>query len=210
MVNEQQILRYIGKQPRHTAGFKQVVHDLALKGRERRDLERLLKEMTRQRKLVAIGKERWSLPTSASSQNLVTGRLQMHRDGYGFVTPDPDSLPTRARGKLQGDIFVPPPNIGTAMHGDHVLVELGPVRPDGRAEGRVLRVTERKQETIVCVFHYGSRHNYVTPMHERITMDVIIPPGMEYPDKKQEAGAWPPPAASAPAKSRKESPHRVL
>src|SRR5215469_9047191 len=181
MVNEQQILRYIGKQPRHTAGFKQVVHDLALKGRERRDLERLLKEMTRQRKLVAIGKERWSLPTSASSHNLVMGRLQMHRDGYGFVTPDPDSLPARARGRLQGDIFVPPPNIGNAMHGDEVLVELGPIRHDGRAEGRIVRVTERKHETVVGVFHYGSRNNYVTPMNERVTMDVIIPTGMEQP-----------------------------
>ncbi|HEY6968291.1 MAG TPA: RNB domain-containing ribonuclease [Candidatus Angelobacter sp.] len=214
MVNEQQILRYIGKQPRHTAGFKQVVHDLGLKGRERRDLERLLKEMTRQRKLVAIGKDRWSLPTSASSQNLVMGRLQMHRDGYGFVTPDPDSLPARARGKLQGDIFVPPPNIGNAMHGDEVLVELGPVRHDGRAEGRILRVTERKHETVVGVFHYGTRHNYVTPMNERVTMDIIIPPGMEQPrhedleDLPSEADRdVRPPSRKHP---RKESPHRVL
>ena len=214
MVNEQQILRYIGKQPRHTAGFKQVVHDLALKGRERRDLERLLKEMTRQRKLVAIGKDRWSLPTSASSQNLVMGRLQMHRDGYGFVTPDPDSLPARAKGKLQGDIFVPPPNIGNAMHGDEVLVELGPVRHDGRAEGRILRVTERKHETVVGVFHYGTRHNYVTPMNERVTLDIIIPPGMERP-RHEDSEDLPseadrdvrPPSRKHP---RKESPHRVL
>src|SRR5215467_12423723 len=195
MPNEQEILRYISRQPKHTAGFKQLVHDLSVKGQDRRALDGLLKDLTRQRKLVAIGKDRWSLPTATSSQNLVTGRMQMHRDGYGFVTPDSDSLPARAKGKLQGDIFVPPPNIGNAMPGDHVLVELGPVRPDGRAEGRILRVTERKQETIVGVFHYGSRHNYVTPMNERITMDVIIPPGMEYPATKQEneTGAQPPP-----------------
>src|SRR5215470_9061601 len=178
MVNDQQILRYIGKQPKHTAGFKQLVHDLALKCRERRALEALLKEMTRQRKLVGIGKDRWSLPTAASSQNLVAGRLHMHRDGYGFVTPDPDSLPPRAKGKLQGDIFIPPPDIGNAMHDDRVLVELGAIRHDGRAEGRILRVTERKQETVVGVFHYGSRHNYVTPMNERVTMDVIITQAM--------------------------------
>src|SRR5215472_12666989 len=181
MVNDQEILRYIGRQPKHTAGFKQMVHDLGVKGRERRGLEGLLKEMTRQRKLVAIGKDRWSLPTGASILNLVAGRLEMHRDGYGFVTPDPDSLPPRARGRLQGDIFVPPPNIGNAMHGDRVLVELGTIRPDGRAEGRILRVTERKQETVVGVFHFGNRYNYVTPMNERITMDIIIPAGMEYP-----------------------------
>ena len=116
MPSEAEVLRYIGRQPKHTAGFKQIIHDLALKGRDRRDLAALLKGMTRQRKLVAIGKDRWALPTSSSSQNLVAGRLHMHRDGYGFVTPEPDSLPTRAQGKLQGDIFIPPPEIGNAMH----------------------------------------------------------------------------------------------
>jgi ribonuclease R len=214
MLGEPEILRYIGKQPKHTAGFKQIVHDLGVRGRERRDLEAVLKGMTRQRKLMAIGKDRWALPTSASSQNLVVGRLHMHRDGYGFVTPDPDSLPARAQGKLQGDIFIPPPDIGTAMHDDRVLVELGAIRPDGRGEGRILRVTERKQESVVGIFHYGSRHNHVTPMNERLTMDIIIPPGMEYPTVEDEESL--PSAADReqrapdPKKPRKHSPHRVL
>src|ERR1700694_4636159 len=144
MLSEQEILRYVGQQPKHTAGFKQFIHDLGLKGRARRELQELLKEMTRRRKLVAIGKERWSLPT--------------HRDGYGFVTPDPDSLPVRAQGKVLGDIFIPPPEIGDAMHGDRVLVELGSIRHDGRAEGRIVRVTEREQETVGGIFHYRPRH----------------------------------------------------
>jgi ribonuclease R len=228
MLTEQEILRYIGKQPKHTAGFKQIVHDLSLKGRQRRDLEGLLKGLTRQRKLLAIGKDRWALPTAASSQNLVAGRLHMHRDGYGFVTPEPDSLPPRAQGKLHGDIFVPPPNIGNAMHGDRVLVELGPIRHDGRAEGSILRVTERKQETVVGLFHYGLRHNTVTPMNERVAIDIIIPPGMEYPAVSPEdsestliagegredqespvsrRGHQPPPSRKHP---RNASPHRVL
>src|SRR5262249_4320033 len=120
LVTEREILHYIGKQPRHIAGFKQIVHDLGVKGKDRRQIDALLREMTRDRKLVAIGKERWSLPTAASNQDLVVGQLRMHRDGYGFVTPEADSLPPRARGKLQGDIFIPPPAIGSAMHGDQV------------------------------------------------------------------------------------------
>src|SRR5215475_13572934 len=176
------------------AGYKQLVHDLALKGRQRRELEELLRQMTRSRKLVAIGKERWSLPTAASSQNLVTGTLRMHRDGYGFVIPDPDSLPPRALGgsgrpRLAGDIFIPPPAIGDAMHGDQVLVELGPVRPDGRADGRILRVNERQHETVVGKFHYGNRHNFVTPIDEKLTMDIVIPPGMEQAQSEAQKSA---------------------
>src|SRR5437660_326026 len=220
MLTEQEILRYIGKQPKHTAGYKQIVHDLGVKGRERRALEALLKGLIRRRKLVAIGKERWSLPTSASNRDLVVGRLTMHRDGFGFVVPDPDSLPERAVGKLIGDIFIPPPEIGNAMHGDRVLVELGAIRHDGRAEGRIVRVTEREQETVVGTFHYGQRHNYVTPLDEKLAMEISIPHGMEYPTEEdqenlpsapdredREAREHRPPSDRKP---RRSSPHRVL
>src|SRR6195256_744159 len=189
MLTEQQILHYVAKQPKHMAGFKQLVHDMGLRGKDRRSLQELLREMTRRRKLIAIGKERWGLPTSASNQDLVVGRLRMHRDGYGFVIPEPGSLPARAPGKLQGDIFIPPPEVGNAMHGDQVLVEMGRLRHDGKAEGRIVRVMEREQETVVGIFHYGSGgRNFVTPIDEKLAMEIIIPPGMEYPKPEDAEG----------------------
>src|ERR1041385_9258626 len=186
MLTEQQILHYVSKQPKHMAGFKQLIHDMGLKGEDGRTLQQLLRDMTRRRKLIAIGKERWGLPTSATNQDLVVGRLRMHRDGYGFVVPETDSLPSRAQGKLQGDIFIPPPEVGNAMHGDQVLVELGRLRHDGKAEGRIVRVMEREQETVVGIFHYGSGRNYVTPIDEKLAMEIIIPAGMEYPQADDE------------------------
>jgi ribonuclease R len=188
MLTEQQILHYVSKQPKHMAGFKQLIHDMALKGKDRRTLQQLLRDLTRRRKLIAIGKERWGLPTSASNQDLVVGRLRMHRDGFGFVIPEPGSLPARAQGKLQGDIFIPPPEVGNAMHGDQVLVEMGRLRHDGKAEGRIIRVMEREQETVVGIFHHGSGRNYVSPIDEKLAMEIIIPPGMEYPQPEDEEG----------------------
>ncbi|MGB8130475.1 MAG: VacB/RNase II family 3'-5' exoribonuclease [Candidatus Angelobacter sp.] len=178
------------------AGFKQLIHDMGLKGKDRRTLQQLLRDLTRRRKLIAIGKERWGLPTSASNQDLVVGRLRMHRDGYGFVIPEPGSLPARAQGKLHGDIFIPPPDVGNAMHGDQVLVEMGRLRHDGKAEGRIVRVMEREQETVVGIFHYGSGRNFVTPIDEKLAMEIIIPPGMEYPQAEDEEDG---PQAPSPA-----------
>ncbi|MGZ7074312.1 MAG: RNB domain-containing ribonuclease, partial [Candidatus Angelobacter sp.] len=214
MLSEQQILHYVSKQPKHMAGFKQLIHDLGLRGKDRRSLQQLLREMTRRRKLIAIGKERWGLPTSASNQDLVVGRLRMHRDGYGFVIPEPGSLPARAQGKLQGDIFIPPLEIGNAMHGDQVLVEMGRIRYDGKAEGRVVRVMEREQETVVGKFHYAHGRNYVTPIDEKLAMEIIIPPGMEYP-KPEDEEAGPSDEdrdqrAPTPKRPHRPSPHRVL
>jgi ribonuclease R len=68
------------------------------------------------------------------------------------------------------------------MHGDRVLVEVGAIRPDGRAEGRIVRSVFRAQSTVVGLFHYGSRHNYVTPIDQKVSQEIIIPPGMEIPE----------------------------
>jgi len=218
MITDNEILRYIGKQPKHTAGFKQIIHELGIRGRDRRTLQDTLRHMVRRKKLIAIGKERWGLPTSASSQNLVVGTLRMHRDGYGFVTPESESLPERARGKLLGDIFIPPPDIGNAMHGDHVLVELGRIRPDGKGEGTILRVTEREQVTVVGTFHYGDRYNYVTPIDAKVAAEIIIPAGMERPRPEGEeeeeedylSTIYRDHSAPTLKRPREQSPHRVL
>ena len=53
------------------------------------------------------------------------------------------------------------------MHGDQVLVELGRIRPDGKGEGTILRVTEREQVTVVGTFHYGDRTTTSRPLTPR-------------------------------------------
>jgi ribonuclease R len=67
------------------------------------------------------------------------------------------------------------------MHGDQVLVELGRKRDEGRAEGQILRVLTRGNPTVVGTFHRGPRHNYVTPIDEKVTKEIVIPRGMEWP-----------------------------
>jgi len=140
----------------------------------------------------------------------------MHRDGFGFVTPDPTSLDERLKAKLAGDIFIPPPAVGSAMHGDHVLVEITAIRPDGRAEGRVVRPVARAHSTVVGIFHHGNRGNYVTPIDQKISQQIVIPPGMEYPEEQSSAdsgsaGVSPAvPRASRPGQKKNESVDRVL
>jgi ribonuclease R len=113
---------------------------------------------------------------------MVIGKLSMHRDGYGFVTPDPSAIDERLKARLSGDVFIPPPAVGSAMHGDRVLVEVGAFRPDGRAEGRVLRTVNRAHPTVVGIFHYGRRQNYVTPIDQKVAQEIVIPPGWENPE----------------------------
>jgi ribonuclease R len=114
-------------------------------------------------------------------RNMLVGRLTMHRDGFGFVIPDATSLDANLKARLAGDVFIAPHAIGSSMHGDRVLVEVGTVRPDGRAEGRIIRSLSRAHPTVVGIFHYGHRHNSVKPIDEKVTQEIVIPPGMENP-----------------------------
>ncbi|PYY14241.1 MAG: ribonuclease R, partial [Acidobacteria bacterium] len=79
--------------------------------------------------------------------------------------------------------------MNAAMHGDNVLVELGPGRGDGRAEGRVVKVVGRAHPTVVGIFHHGDRYNYVQPIDDKLTDPVIIPRGMEVPPVETQHAA---------------------
>ena len=182
MLPESTILKHIAKQPKRAAGFKQLVRELGLRGDERRELDSLLQKMVARGTLLPVDSDRYALPAVAPDKNLVAGRLTMHRDGFGFVIPDAKSLSPALKAKLTGDIFIAPHLIGNAMHGDLVLVDISNVRPDGRAEGRIVRPVMRAHPTVVGIFHYGSRGGYVRPIDSKITQEIQIPPGMERPE----------------------------
>ena len=202
MLNDRAILARIERQPNRSAGYKQLIRELGLRGDDRRELLERLEHLVSSGKLIETARDRYSMPEHATvRQNLIAGRLTMHRDGYGFVVPNAGQRTT-----MEGDVFIPPPAIGPAMHGDQVLVELTRKRDDSRAEGRILRVLTRGNRTVVGIFHHGSRNNYVTPLDEKVTQEVIIPAGMERP---AQPGNTEPEAAREAAARRAQHSKRV-
>jgi ribonuclease R len=182
MLSDSAILKHIARQPKSSAGFKQLVRELGLHGSARGELDSHLQKLVTAGDLVQLNSDRYALPQPAADKNdknLVVGRLTMHRDGFGFVIPDTSSLSPSLKSRLVGDIFIPPHAIGNAMHGDRVLVDIVATRPDGRAEGRIVRPVVRAHPTVVGIFHYGSRQNTVKPIDSKITMDIVIPVGAE-------------------------------
>jgi ribonuclease R len=211
-LSDSAILKKIERQPKGTAGFKQLVRELGLHGAARQELSERLRNLVSSGQLIEVDSDRYAIPKAAAGKNVLVGRLSMHRDGFGFVTPDASTLDARLKTQLAGDIFIPPPAVGSAMHGDRVLVEVGTIRPDGRAEGRIVRPVVRAHSTVVGIFHYGSRGNYVTPIDQKISQEVVIPPGMEVPGSAVSPAV---PKASRPSQgddrvSKKKSVDRVL
>src|SRR5258706_15521730 len=211
MITDKQILQHIARQPKGTAGFKQLIRELGLRGNERHELDDRLRAMRRRGDLLEIGRGRYTLPNVAGEKNLAVGRLSMHRDGYGFVIPHSEEI----KRKIEGDIYIPPNAIGMAMHGDTVLVEVGDPKPGGRAEGRIVKVADRKHTTVVGTFHYGDKFNFVSPIDEKITNDIIIAAGMEVPSEEEEDESNDEGPAMLPRRflgkrQVKSTPHRVI
>ncbi|MGA8869178.1 MAG: ribonuclease R, partial [Candidatus Sulfotelmatobacter sp.] len=195
MLSDSTILKHIARQPKRAAGFKQLIRELGLHGEDRTDLNNRLQNLADHGQLIQIDSDRYALPQAAADNNLVAGRLTMHRDGFGFVIPDAKALSPEMKARLTGDIFIAPHLIGNAMHGDRVLADISAIRPDGRAEGRIVRSVARAHPTVVGVFHRGSRGNYVKPIDTKITQEIVIPPGMEILD----VGIAPAPASGPEA-----------
>jgi ribonuclease R len=194
-MTDRDLIARIARSAGGKAGYKQLVRELGLAGgRERRLLLEQLERLTARGTLAKFDREHWSIPRPVGSRdNLLSGRLDLHRDGYGFVRPT-----VRQASGVSEDIFIPPNEINGAMQGDQVLVELEPPRADGRLSGRIARILERRNATVVGVFHFarGQRYpqNVVIPFDERMTQHILIPPGQELPPPLEED----------------QSPHRVL
>jgi ribonuclease R len=206
---DRELMRLIERSPGHRAGYKQLIRELGLGGgRERRLLLEQLARITARGELVKVDSEQWSLPTATPEKTkrvkrgavempvehrttrdrLLAGRLDLHRDGYGFVRPNGSV-------DRNDDLFIPPNELNGAMQGDEVLVDEAPPGRDGRRSGRVARVLNRRNPTVVGIFHYARTHrggspwenaplingNYVTPLDERMTQAILIPEGAETP-----------------------------
>ncbi len=181
MLSDSSILRHIARQPKKTAGYKQLLRELGIKASGRRELTDRLEALIKKGELLRVDSDRFAIPQAKTGHNLLIGRLSMHRDGFGFVIPEASSLDANLKARLAGDVFIPPPATGSSMHGDRVLVEISAFRTDGRAEGRIVRSVSRAHPTVVGIFHYGHRQNYVKPIDEKVAQEIVIPPGMEKP-----------------------------
>jgi ribonuclease R len=198
-MTDRELLARIAAYPGQKAGYKQLVRELSLPGgRARRLLLQQLARLTVRGQLIQPDRDLWSLPRAASRENLVAGRLDLHRDGYGFVRPNRKPSPADSKtAPALPDIFIPPNEINAAMQGDQVLVELDPPKADGRQQGRIVQILERRNPTVVGTFRVArpdrGRNNVVIPFDDRMTQPIVIPPGADVPP------------ASGPS-----TPHRVL
>ncbi|MDO5654276.1 MAG: ribonuclease R [Brachymonas sp.] len=102
---------------------------------------------------------------SKDFSNEITGTVQGHRDGHGFVVPD-DGSP---------DLYLPPNEMRAVLHRDRVAARIASYDRKGRPEGRVTEIIERSKQPIIGRLLQESGAWLVAPEDKRYGQDVIIP-----------------------------------
>lgn len=114
-----------------------LTRSLSLDREDRPRLRRNLRELEEEGAVVKIGR-RYFFPRGF---RLARGRMVTVGRGFAFVRLEKDG----------GDVFVPGRAAGSARRGDRVELLLSPPGGRGKPEGRVVRVVERRHESLLGI-----------------------------------------------------------
>jgi ribonuclease R len=190
-MTDRALIDHISHLPHARATFKQLVREVGAKGDGRQDLETALTRLTDRGDLIELRSGHYLV--TARSREYAIGRLEVHRDGYGFLRSE------KPLEHIQGDVFLPPESAGKAMHGDRVLVRIARIEAGGRADGEIVKVLKRAHPTVVGEFRLHRRGQFVVPQDSRIQQWIEIPAGLEFPPEGpivDRIGVTPPKPAS--------------
>ncbi|MDO9620835.1 MAG: VacB/RNase II family 3'-5' exoribonuclease, partial [Moraxellaceae bacterium] len=97
-------------------------------------------------------------------EELIRGRVQGHKDGFGFLVPDVGG----------SDLILPSKQMRLLFDGDVVLVRVGGYDHKGRQEAVVARVETRRHKFLVGRYREQDGVGYVMPDNPRITQDILV------------------------------------
>ena len=170
---EKKILQLLASPGYRPMKRHEIARALNLESREDRSrLRQALNRLEQDGRVEHLRKNRWSLP---DADHRMTGTIRIFPKSGSIVIPDQEGEP---------EIFVAEKNLGTALPGDRVLLDLfhsdfaakragrGPRKP--RAEGRVVKVLERANEQVVGLLRKTPYYAYVIPDAPGFRHDVRV------------------------------------
>ncbi len=161
-ITRDRVLAYISKETVRPLKPRELSRALRVPEKDYRRFRRLLVQLEREGVIVRQRNNRLGPP---GRLNLVTGRLSVNPDGFGFVCPDEGNP----------DIFIGAGGLRGALHGDRVVARVSR-RAGGKPEGEIVRVLERGARSVLGIYRAGTRFGLVEPDDPRILRDVYVSP----------------------------------
>ncbi len=167
MASHDPLLKLIRERVDHPATPRELLKLLKIPREERATFKRRLKTLVDAGDLVQVRGERYGLP---DRMNLVVGTVSTNPRGFAFVVPE------REIEGLKGDLFIAGANLNQAMHGDRVVARIERFKDGDRAEGRIIRIVERRSDTLVGRYDVDDAGaGFIVPFDRRVMMDIFVP-----------------------------------
>ncbi|MBW6411804.1 ribonuclease R [Clostridium weizhouense] len=97
---------------------------------------------------------------------LLTGKLQAHAKGFGFLIPDIEG---------EKDVFIPSSCMNGAINGDKIQVQITRDDLSGKKrEGEVVKILERNTTKVIGIYQDSKNFGFVVSEDTRITQDIFI------------------------------------
>ncbi len=142
---------------------KQLEKVLSINGDDSREaLRRRLLAMERDGQIHSNRKQAYA---RVDKLDLIRGRVQGHRDGFGFV------IPTDGSGD---DIYIASRQMRKVFDGDEVLVRLSATGIRGRRDGVIAEVVKHNTQQLVGRYFSEGGVSFVRPENPRIDHTVLI------------------------------------
>ncbi|MDP7530753.1 MAG: ribonuclease R [Candidatus Scalindua sp.] len=173
MIDAEKIIKLICSRKYSPMNASELAEHFKIDDSESKQFRTLLRELELKGEIVRIKKEQYTNPKKA---NLLVGKLDANQRGFGFVVPVKDGI--------SDDIYVDAEGLGSAMHGDIVVVRLPSTKKKKKGKrkkrereknvGRIIDVLRRENETVVGILKKSRHFNYVAPDNSKLPRDIYV------------------------------------
>ena len=157
----QELLEALSRPDVAPVSLRELLRRLKVDKRHRMTFKRLVRELVEKGEIVRMGKTQYGLPRQ---QGLVTGRVQRHPDGFGFLVPDSGSE----------DLYLHPRNLDSIFHGDRVQARVVHRRGRGRDEAVIVRLVEPSRRRVMGIFRSGPEGDQVEAYDRTYAAGIFI------------------------------------
>ncbi|MDR0420803.1 MAG: ribonuclease R [Prevotellaceae bacterium] len=165
------IFEIFKSKPNQNFNYKQISRIIgANTDEERRQVQEILKEFTRQKTLKRVIKGKFKLNVQGKSQQrrikrIIVGCVDMTANGYAFIVS----------AEVEKDVFVAHHNLNHALHNDTVKVNLYNTKRTNRYEGEIIEIIERSQQNFVGKVEISGKNGFLIPDSRQMPHEIFIP-----------------------------------
>lgn len=164
---QQRILEVFDRFPQQAMNHKQIAAKLQISNfSKKKKIGKILDELLAKELLVEQKPGKFKrIAAATKNKSAVIGKVDMTTTGTAYIEVE----------NLDDDIYISEQNLGNALHGDTVEVQIIKVKRNGKSVGRIKKVIERANSQFVGIIEKSRKYAFLIPDSKRMPVDIFIP-----------------------------------